>query len=825
MYHITRRMKNPKEQIAAPRSFPTGPNLFLAAILLQLCFFIYLILQHRFPVGHDGFQYFTLQYYFLNNAVFTGEVPQWMPFMTQGTVSTWWYAIQNSFLQGTLLLISPFIGSLLEKINFLSIFQIGIFVDELLLLTGTWLLGKRFFSSSLTVFFVTVSVMGSCIWLSQPWYNFHFYYAFPLILYYGHRFLDTGRWRYIFLAGNLLGLQIMGNLPYFLPILSLFIFLYFLFFILLNYRESWEQIKRLRWRWPAVSSLAAIIMILVSGYTLLRTGTDQIVNYNYGRLLDSTTSLAGFQSYALNLNFWKWLELLLGLSPALDYSLYIGFISLPLIIIGVFFNPRRQNGHFLLLILIILLFSVGSIISELFYHFWPMLKYYRHLALVSPFAKFLLCFLSGFGFEVLLTPNRKFIKRPVFIGTLIFCSFSLFCISGWLLYLSHHYQVAANLLTKLVEISTLALNPMTKQHEFIPGLPRLLVLFGEEILSDRLQNAFSFALIGALLMALSVYVLIRNKKFLGFLLGTILTFHLFDIYGYKVHESALRSVSLTQHLYKLTYFEEMPYSKRRSAFILDNNNPRTETLDLIDPMQALYWSTHSFLFVDEVGNSLRTDHWLWPLDRLMRAYWKQPLDELTLKPKGLLYYQKLIFPLGHPAAAELSGLMEDKIQFFSKAFAMNDDRRMAETISDSAYAGDILFVSDLPEVPQAASLQSWSGQLPLNADTQLSLPYEIRKFDANHLVLTIDVAQKDPAWLFYSDVWHPFWKATVNEKPTQIFRANLAYKAVALEPGTNTVHFKFSSGTFVLLSFLFNLNAMFWLGMVICHTGRLFKEF
>ncbi|MCI0405006.1 MAG: hypothetical protein L0209_02855, partial [candidate division Zixibacteria bacterium] len=60
----------------------SGRFLFLIVVLLQAAFLLYNVIQKRMATGHDTFQYLTLQYYFLNNAVFSGEIAQWMPFMT-----------------------------------------------------------------------------------------------------------------------------------------------------------------------------------------------------------------------------------------------------------------------------------------------------------------------------------------------------------------------------------------------------------------------------------------------------------------------------------------------------------------------------------------------------------------------------------------------------------------------------------------------------------------------------------------------------------------------------------------------------------------------
>src|SRR4029077_3034601 len=182
----------------------------VALVVLELAHSAFGIAQHRVPAGHDGFQFFTLQYYFLNNAVQSHDVAQWMPYMNQGTVATMWYAIQASFLQNAAVAVAP----LLRGADAVAPYHLDIVVDECILLAGVWLLARRFLRAPAAVF-VAVCVMGSTVWLDQPYWNFRLYSSLPLVIDLGHRFLDSGRWRWFVFAANLLALQAVGNLPYF----------------------------------------------------------------------------------------------------------------------------------------------------------------------------------------------------------------------------------------------------------------------------------------------------------------------------------------------------------------------------------------------------------------------------------------------------------------------------------------------------------------------------------------------------------------------------------------------------------------------------------
>ena len=50
----------------------------------------------------------------------------------------------------------------------------------------------------------------------------------------------------------------------------------------------------------------------------------------------------------------------------------------------------------------------------------------------------------------------------------------------------------------------------------------------------------------------------------------------------------------------------------------------------------------------------------------------------------------------------------------------------------------------------------------------------------------------DGGLLLLNDVWHPWWRATVDGHPADVLRANAIFRAVALPPGSHTVRFTFA---------------------------------
>jgi hypothetical protein len=430
-----------------------------------------------------------------------------------------------------------------------------------------------------------------------------------------------------------------------------------------------------------------------------------------------------------------------------------------------------------------------------------MMKFFRHLALVSPIIKVFLCFLAGFGFDAVFFNKSRF-KNPlamkVTLAAMALLMLGLFLASRSL---SHNYYQTANWLVSMVPAG----------HTFF----RLLL--EEPILIALLNRTAIALLISSVLFFLLFFV--YQKKFFLFTAILLLFVHCADIYGFKISETRFKSTPLNEELYKITYFQPGAYSFKRDVIFL-NDNPRAQLLKVLPIQYAAFfnWTTHSFLFKDELGNPFRTDHWLLPLDKYMRAYLR-PIHNLSINPHNPVYDgYRFEFPQVHPAIQKISGVTEDKIQFFSGADFIPSDDTIASLMTDNNYKGDMIFLS-APEKYQETNPVVLDNYLASNK--RLHLPYQVLKFNANNLEVTTNNNSLKPTWLLYSDVWHPLWRATVNGKDTPVYKANLAYKAVQLDPGLNKVHFYFKSRLMSVIYLIFGLNALCWLGIILYLNGKI----
>lgn len=82
-------------------------------------------------------------------------------------------------------------------------------------------------------------------------------------------------------------------------------------------------------------------------------------------------------------------------------------------------------------------------------------------------------------------------------------------------------------------------------------------------------------------------------------------------------------------------------------------------------------------------------------------------------------------------------------------------------------------------------------RLPITLGLKQEGKAEIVTYSPNNIVIATDV--KAPVLLFLSDAYYPGWEAFVNGKPTKIYRADYAFRAVIIPPGKSKVQFVYKS--------------------------------
>jgi hypothetical protein len=71
---------------------------------------------------------------------------------------------------------------------------------------------------------------------------------------------------------------------------------------------------------------------------------------------------------------------------------------------------------------------------------------------------------------------------------------------------------------------------------------------------------------------------------------------------------------------------------------------------------------------------------------------------------------------------------------------------------------------------------------------------EYLSYSADNIILKVSTQQQ--GLLFVSDTWYPGWKAYVDEKEVEIFRADYAFRAVAVPQGSHKIRFIYDPESF-----------------------------
>ncbi len=100
----------------------------------------------------------------------------------------------------------------------------------------------------------------------------------------------------------------------------------------------------------------------------------------------------------------------------------------------------------------------------------------------------------------------------------------------------------------------------------------------------------------------------------------------------------------------------------------------------------------------------------------------------------------------------------------------------------------------------------------------------IDKFSSNEVLGEIDVREPKGAWLFYSDAYHPGWRAYLDNVRIPIYKAHTAFKAVFVPPGRHEVRFLFFHGTTTILSYVVAIvGALAGVGFLILILAIIFR--
>jgi hypothetical protein len=730
------------------------PLLVLIAIELLWC--SYLLASRRIPLGHDGFQYFYLKYYFFNEFVTNGEIAQWLPYLTHGSPSSWWYVVQSGIFDA----IGLFAARLLQLRNFLPVFYSLLFLEKLLLLVGTWLLASQHLRSRAAVFMVCAAVTATSIWYTQPWWNFHALIALPMLLFLVHRVIFDFRWVWLSALSLLFFLQIFGHLSYYVSMTLLFLAAYG---VLMLIRSDARGAFRSRFRF---SLLGLIVVLLINASTAvamfwLQKASSDISFAFSNRNPDGGVSLLVFLNYAGNTDLRTWNQLITGITPHLDFTLFSGFLVFGLVVLS--FTERglsQAQKLFAILTLGAFLLAAASPLATLVYYLWPLGRYFRHLALLLPVAKLFFIMLAGATLDRLLTAPQPFRRSRV-------------------------YSLTAVLLPSTILLILFASSADRRTAFFNALLPGDLTLhpaysFGPERLVPGIIAVVLTWIILFILMRRFDYPATRTR--LGWVAAAVL---LLDVSIYHRMEMRDRTQKISSQEASVFTFRTLPYANQRIVTPEAPSNSRLQEFGrpLSIVIGERYWSQNLLWMVDTYQTTNRTVFWSKAFGELLQSRLPNEVGKYT---------NVLSLPVDDKLIAAIGGLDKPKIRFFSKAIACNDLAATAAVVANPQYDGRVPLLTAPAENTGVATLPC-DASAPAATDvlTSPEPSAKVVSFKSNSAAFEVNNPASLPLVMTYSDAWSPEWTAQINGKPLPVLRSALAYKAVVVPPGTSVIEFSY----------------------------------
>lgn len=569
-------------------------RLWLVALGALFVFYLPLFAARALPAGHDAFQYLTLQHYFWARRIADGEIPLWIPEMTHGTVSNWWLVLQASVAQSAYLAMGPLTAS----VAFDRLFTLGMLCDELLLLGGAWLYCRRFLSPAATLF-CALTLLGTVVWQRQPWLNFHSYYLLPLTLELLHRLFERRRAKDGLALAAVVLAQGLGNVPYLVSLNAMALGVYLL---------AWLAVSGTRPERPGRRGKIALGLIAVAAtvaaatyYLANRAGTELIVAYRTGRGSGHHVDLSTFLNYGTVPPWQQWVETMVGVPFRMDYSLFIGYAALLFLPFSV--KRWKDSPHARALIVtacVLILFAAKTPVTTLLYYaFWPLARYYRHISLAVPVAKVFVVFLAGLGLDAAIFSMSRSARQRALLalgGAALAVGGSLLATSAW------GGPIEAMARTILDDI-TLPVRASLRE----PGaLEAQLAFFGS----------------AALLTGTGLVAMAGARGSPGKLALSLCALQAVPLAGFRLREQFLATAPASAQRLHALRPEPAPFAWRRLP-----RETRSEEARAFEPLLGSgptgpfgtnYWSHHLLFREDLESSPYRTDHWLSSWDNFLR---------------------------------------------------------------------------------------------------------------------------------------------------------------------------------------------------------------
>lgn len=728
-------------------------KIFIFISLILSSIYVFLVLQNRIPLAHDTFQYLQLQYIFFNEIAQNNSIPLWFPFASHGDAGNFcfYFTLQAS----PLFPIYSFVALLTKNINYLYLFYFLLLWEEIFFLLGIVLLSSVYYKDIRTILFVSATLVFTSIWYIQIWWNFHLYYFLPITLYCIHKCLETKKFKYFIFFVIFSSLSVYNNLQYTAAFTSFVIFTYVLFLIPFQFNDLKLFLQKNK-KIKNITILLSLILIIIVGLSHIKYGMDEVVYIN-PRVRTSSwkCSLEAFLEDYLGAREYLIREYIefIGIRFLLyDINLYAGYLLIPFVVIAFLYTRKKISYAVGGVALIVFLFSHGTFVSLLFYYLWPFGNILRYIGLTATIFKLFIVFYAGFGLDIFIEKIKENDKK--IIRTALW---NLFLVSVLYVFFQQ----------------TLSDYPF-----FPPSIREYLPMFF--LLTCAILS------INIILFYLLYLKKIQKEYFLNLLLMLVIC----DLLLYKCFLVFTGIPSCPKQIVEL--FKPYKYE------FLEKRLPHTDMHYKVNNRMKIFYSIHSWRLVEHST----MESFLF-IDSAISRYLQ------TFQTKSISEYFDILrkFPSANMIYDKYSGILYPKIQVFSKLNVVKDNNSMGRIFNLKDFTGDMLFATekDVKEIKELYPylIKSQNIKNFKNQNERLHADIQVKKFSFNTLSIKVKVSgQSDKhCFLYYSDTYHPHWRAYVNGKETPIIKSNIGYKSIVIPNGVSDVMFKFGNSFYYISIF------------------------
>ncbi len=737
-----------------------------------------------FPV-HDTWKNAQFFYYAYRDYFLTGELPLWAPYKIYGTTTYFDFLTCFSPVQ----CLAAFVGKVIGIRDALQLYIGSIVLEEVAFLVGVYLLACKLFERRLTVTFVCLAAVGTIFWPIQVYFNFRIYYLVPFMLLFALEFMETGDFRFVWAAGFALTCSLIGNCPFCLPIYLVTLTTFTISLAVARRRFPHVDLKSI-WRADSLILLGIAALISIAAFYIMMHSSDHAILYAMGRNPDNSVPLPVFLNYGIGPNnLGSLISFLYPFPASMDWFLYLSPTVIVFLILGVLRQYRvPQMIALLATAVLLILFSLPKTgVAAALYHVVPFMKYFRHLEHIRALVKFLLLITAGYGLDAAIRQDQSATMLRVWLllfGVVIFWDVIVitglkqppydpfyFSPTGWLV---HYFGIAC-----AAVVAYLTRPAIIEKHRGAAW-----VMLGVFALNMVLYQGYLFR---------DAPIHISRR------LAEVNMMHWGDLGTLRYKERELSSERIRKHKSVLAVRpyvfqnQRIPFEKARA--IIEHETPLLMTV-----CGVTYPIIYTTAGLDPClpGWIMKVDFWPLGVERLIRARLGLELDQQIPRDEPLGDY-----------------LMSDDV--LMKALGCNSPKLFL--------AERVVFVPDLPSAAKLIAKSDNLNLAPIVVGQGEEPPcdwkgetgrVQVLRFSGNLLELDAQVASPCGAWLIYLDAFDPRWHATVNGKPSPILAANLAFKAVKLEPGRNRVSFRFIGNAWTSACFriLFVFGVVFGLALI-----------